>query len=480
MPRERETEDLPPDEYQGAYGSRALELGDLSELDRTARESPWADDRMEKVFEKLYDGCARRATEYDELYEEVQRLRASSVGRSSPKLKRQIETVEQQRAENREWFEAFDRRVYLLHVQMANRVDKKLREELVERYRFHLELQRFYQKVRAAFAKSDAFLVAHGKNEREEIDLGSEFVDEVVRVLRDSWKSLKGVIKDARATDLPAMKYFEECADLANYVLEDKLVAEPPPDYTKGWVNKFMTQLQGARQKCSKLQIKSVSGILRLQEQIVTRWKLAREPIPAEVIDAEPIEAEVIEAEVIDAEVIDAEVVDAEVVDAEVVETKFILPPEPPPEPPKTEPAPVDVVGHANMFDFDALAPGTPVPSADVFALNPDPFVSAPTAQMPALGAITEVAPPVGGEREPPVNQTAWLDPVKLKAEKAKADALRAEAEERIRANSAPPADKGAFGSGAPVVFDAKAFKAMRPAVRITLVKPGEESPLAK
>ncbi|MBP3960509.1 hypothetical protein J8F10_35235 [Gemmata sp. G18] len=462
MPKDRETEDLPPDEYQGAYGTRALELGDLAELNRTARESPWADERMEKVLDKLYDGCARRAVEHDELYDEVQNLRASGVGRASPKLKRQIETVEQQRAENREWFESFDRRVYLLHVQMANRVDKKLREELVERYRLQLEVQRFYQKVRAAFTKADAYLAAHAKNERDEIDLGPEFVDDVVRVLRDSWKALKGIVKEARETDLPALTYFEECADLGDFILEDKLVAEPPPDYAKGWTGKFMNQLQSARQKCSRLHIKSVSGILRLQERIVAKWKAAREPIPAEVV-----EAEVIEAEVIDAEVIEAEVIEAEVIDAEVI--------------PSEPPAPVKTIDYAKVFDFDGLVPGPPVAAGDVFALDGDAMASAPTAMMPALSSEHAPIPPATGEGEPPTNQTAWLDPVKLKAEKAKAEAKLAEMQTRTAApQPSAPAAKVAFGAGAPVVPGTKSVRGQRPALRITIVKPGDEPPLAK
>src|SRR5262245_8393207 len=41
--------------YHGAYDDRPLEPGDLDELDTTIRTSPWNEDRMEKVYEKLFD-----------------------------------------------------------------------------------------------------------------------------------------------------------------------------------------------------------------------------------------------------------------------------------------------------------------------------------------------------------------------------------------------------------------------------------------
>ena len=194
--------------YKGCYDDRPLEPGELSELNGIVRDKPWDDERMEKVLDKLYDGCEKHAETHSELYKELQALRAGIVGRPSPKMKRKMEDLEKQQDENWEWFKSFDRRVYLLHVQMAKQVDKEQKDELVERYRFQLEVQRLYQESRQAFNKADAYLDALSAANRGQFTPGPDFITEVLAVLRESWKALRNIMKDARDIALPAMKNF--------------------------------------------------------------------------------------------------------------------------------------------------------------------------------------------------------------------------------------------------------------------------------
>src|SRR5579883_2646341 len=304
--------------YKGAYDDRPLEPGDLSELDGIIRDNPWDDERMEKVLTKLYDGCEEHAEAHSELYKEMQSLRSGIVGRPSSKMKKKMDEIEKKQDENWEWFKSFDRRVYLLHVQMAVQLDKDTSSELVERYRFQLEVQRLYQESRAAFNKADAYLSAYAAAARGEIQVPPDFPGEVIQVLRESWKALKNIIKTAREINLPAMKNFEEGDNLADFILEGKMVPEPPLSYVKGvWIDKLMTQLQGVRQRCFRLHFKSVGGILRLQEEIATKWKTLREPVAAEVVEPEPIPAEVVEPEPIPAEVVESNPNPAEVASPE-------------------------------------------------------------------------------------------------------------------------------------------------------------------
>ncbi len=491
--------------YKGAYDDRPLEPGDLGELNTILRDKPWDDDRMEKVLTKLYDGCEEHAEAHAELYKEAQALRSSIVGRPSSKLKRRIEDVEKKQDENWEWFKSFDRRVYLLHVQMASQVAKEEKEELIERYRFQLEVQRLYQESRAAFNEADKYLTAHAMNQRNEINLGPEFVGEVLRVLRESWKALKKIIKDAREINLPAMKNFEEGESLVDFILEGKMVPEPPLDYAKGaWINKLMTQLQGVRTKCFRLHFKSVGGILRLQEQIATKWMAAREPIGAEVVEVEPIEAEVIPAEVIPDELMEAEVIPAEVSEAEpiaaevtsatasvvsqaetpkaiaafVVASSVAAAPElhSPQPSPAAEPA-----ARVNVFDFDTTAP-EPIAGA---------IASAPPAEMPGEAGFSlnaesapqpEPAKPTPGAVPVAAAGLFSLDndaPVKQKAEKEAREV--AEKAAQSRSPGVVPASRVVASEAKPTPkTDTKPATGKRPAIRITLVRPGEKSPLAK
>src|SRR5262245_29703348 len=311
--------------YFGAYDTRTLEPGDIEELNTQIADSPWTEERMEKVFAKLYDGCEEHAEVRNDLHKELESLHESVVGRPSKRVRDMIEEAETKLEENREWFKSFDRRVYLLHAQMAAQVDPVLKQQLIERYHFQLEVQRLFTESREAFSKADMYLTVFIAAQQGQIPVGPDFGLEVVQVLRKSWRKLKDMIRDARQINLPAMKNFEEGKRLADFILQGKMVPEPPLSLPSGaWVNKLMTQLQGVRMRCFRLHFKSLGGILALQEQIAAKWQALREPVAAEVVEMEAIEAEVIPAAVVPAEPVPVEAIEAEVIPAVVIEAEAI------------------------------------------------------------------------------------------------------------------------------------------------------------
>ncbi len=402
---------------------------------------------------------------------------------------------------------------------------------------------------------------------RGEIQVPNDFGAEVIAVLRSAWKVLKTIVQDAREINLPAMKNFEEGERLADFILEGKMVPEPPLSELKGvWVQKLMTQLQGVKNRCFRLHFKSLGGILAMQEKIAAAWTAARAPVAAEVVEV--VAAEVVSAEVIEAEVIPADVavepfidaipveevseapaiptpvathepigapmaafmatppptasvhhaaaahsplpIDAEVV-AEVVaevneepampaEPKADAPRLPEPEPAKLPDSPI-----AAIFSLDAAE--IPKPGEDVFSLDA-PEVAADCAPKPA---VPQPAPAVPAEEI--FSLDADADPAPVVGEIFSLDndeiAMRATAIAPALVDSphpikppsgvvpqpavveSQPEAKPAFGSGSsttmPALSDskehngkAKRRRPTRPAVKITLVLPGEESPIAK
>jgi Zn-dependent protease with chaperone function len=284
--------------YCGAYDDRPIEPGELSELNALVADSPWTEERLEKVLDKLYDGCEEHAEAHAELHKEMTALNANAVGRPKGKLKKKIDDCQEKMDENWEWFKSFDRRVYLLHVQLADKVKPAWKDELVERYRFQMEVQRIYQEARHNFNKADAYIAAYHAAVRGEIEVPGDFGGEVISVLRSAWKVLKGIIKDAREINLPAMTNFVEGDNLADFILEGKLVPEPPLTELKGvWVHKLMNQLLSVKNKCFRLHFKSLGGILALQEKIAASWTQAKTNVAAGV---ENLVADVDSPEVVD------------------------------------------------------------------------------------------------------------------------------------------------------------------------------------
>ena len=543
--------------YQGVYDDRKLEPGNTDELNELLQESPWAEDRMAKVFDKLYDGCKERAEDFARTQKELGELRNSVVGRPSPKVKRQIKELEDKLDRQWEWFKSFDRRVYLLHIQMAARVDPAMRQDLADRYFFQLEVQRMYLDARNAFNEADMYigaLIRFGK------ELPPDFFNEVMKVLRDSWKTLKQIILDARQVNFPAMKNFEEGAGLADFILEGKLVPEPPTRFIKGeWVDKLMTQLNHVKNRCFRLHFKSIGGILALQEKISAAWHSRAVPEAAEVVTAEVFDAEVVDAEEVVEEPVVAEVVEPAAVEAavvaEVVEAEEVLnavvihdgpppvppeavpvqslatviasldvPPPPPvqsihsllgvPEPePEPEPAPVpapapEPTSWNLVQEFDPMPPkkpaAAPVPVDQIFSLDPDPVPAKPAAPK---SAAPKSAPPKPAPAEvlsldldDEVMDAEVLDAEVLDAEPFEAEVIEAEVIEAVVAvpapapfgpKSSPPKSTSPALPAAPsavtvpdVVLSlptttVKPATDRRPAVKVTVIRPGEQSPFS-
>lgn len=284
--------------YKGIYDDRKLDPGDIAELNQVVRESPWAEDRINKVFEKLYEGAAGKHEEYEELREDRAALE-NTPGQLTGRMKRKIEKIEKRQDKVWEWFQSFDRRVYLVHVQMGQFVNREWADELVERYRFQMEIQRLYLEARYHQGKAYAFATFLFNLPQDEVH--PDLMADVMQVLREAWRALKNILKDAREINLPAMRNFEEGERLADFILEEKMVPELPLTYVKGkWVGKLLDQLETVKNRCFRLHWKSVGGILALQEKIAAAWEQRNAPIEAAVVgesaDAETVEAVVAEA----------------------------------------------------------------------------------------------------------------------------------------------------------------------------------------
>lgn len=401
--------------YHGAYDNRPLEPGDLEELNAAIRESPWPVDRMEKVYDKLYDGCRDHAEARADLQKDLSALRENVVGKPSPKMKRKIEEAEKKLEENWEWFKSFDRRAYLLHVQMAAAVNKDWKRELIERYQFQREVQRLYEESQSA--QQDAFVHTKVLFDMAPNEVPPDFLSEVMQVLRTSWRTLKKILQDAKEINLPAMKNFEEGENLASFILPEKMVPEPPLSYVKGtWCMKLVDQLDSVRSKCFRLHFKSVGGILALQEKIATAWKEASAPVCAEIVEPEAILAEAIPAEVVvegfdlpaDEVVLPAEVIPAEVVVESFVEALPIDDVEEPPPLISGAPPTLDPGGVPMAAFVSSSASGSAEPRR-----SPVTRVEAPVAA-PVVKDVLEEPPPLPPIEPPPLEPAKPVDPKRV------------------------------------------------------------------
>jgi len=266
--------------YQGAYDSgRLLNPGDLDELDELIRKEPWEDARLASVFEKLYAGLKDKVEEMKDVTDELRRLRKNSEGELTKKLKRKIKDLERDREDLNDWFRTLDRRVYLVYVQMSYRVNHDDYYELINRYRFHMAIQGIYKTVRHHYEESDLHMNVHFALEKMNAppQVKNAHVTELLHTLREARKALKGVLREAREINMPAMKNFEEGERLAEFLLDEDLIREAGESGVSfKWIQKLFRQLQEVERKAARLHFKSLGQILTLQEGIADRFLIAK------------------------------------------------------------------------------------------------------------------------------------------------------------------------------------------------------------
>lgn len=276
--------------YEGSYDDRIIDPGDLDELNELIQKDPWTDERLRAVYEKLYADVGARAESRAELVKERDAILSNEGkvrGRKARKLLKDLDT-KLEKAD--EWFHALDRRVYLVFVQMAYRVQDSLYYELINRYRFQLAIQKFYQTASKHGAMAIVTMSLHGGEGGAIAD--DDFV-ELMHVLREARSALRKILRDAKELDLPAMKHFEEGDRLADFLLDEEIVKELPETYVKGkWVDKLMRQLGQVMNRTTRLHGKGLGGILKLQEEIAERFlakglPAAEEPL-APIFDDDP------------------------------------------------------------------------------------------------------------------------------------------------------------------------------------------------
>src|SRR5207253_303947 len=169
------------------------------------------------------------------------------------------------------WFHAFDRRAALVHWQMAAQLEAPRRDELVDRYRLHLVIQ----AIAEAMKRHGELVRLHTRVVAlDDPRLDPYLFGELVAALRTAHASLSKQLRVAFELDLPAMKHFEECGKLPEFLLEEPLLSDLPPGRLREeWIRKLLLQLDRVHSRAVRLQAKSLSALLRLQDQIAAEYR---------------------------------------------------------------------------------------------------------------------------------------------------------------------------------------------------------------
>lgn len=262
--------------YEGVYDDRLISPGDLDELNASIASEPWDDERLRNVYGKLYNNLKGKSEERKELVDELDKVLNESNNAKSRRIKRIVAELEEKIEEIDQSLESFDRRVYMVHIQMAFKVGDDEFNELLSCYRFHMALQKIYKQIRDNHrdAMISAMILFNSANELQPEDFA-----EIMHGLRKARRTLKESLRQADEMDMPAMANFVEGQKLGDFLLDQTLVREFPENFVKGQqIGKLMEQMELVLSRSSRLHFKSLGGILALQERAAAGYLSLPQP----------------------------------------------------------------------------------------------------------------------------------------------------------------------------------------------------------
>lgn len=266
--------------YQELYGDRYLQIADIDLLVAEAQRQPvWTSELIATAQLKAgtdeirswIEGHRHRRREF-ELLQRIEAGIDKTVG-THFEFRGQVCPVDEAdqllggvRAELTKdygWLASLDRDVFLLHDQLARR--QGIQEELHNRYRFHAQVQQFHESIWEQRSRMDA--VMYFLSGRPELQF--EEASWVFQTLREIRGRLEEVQHGASSLSVPALKHMTPGDPLLHYLTREPVL----PDLDSfdmaldpEWIGLLRRQLETVSDKLHRVQCKSLSGILAIQE----------------------------------------------------------------------------------------------------------------------------------------------------------------------------------------------------------------------
>ncbi|HEV3262794.1 MAG TPA: M48 family metallopeptidase [Gemmataceae bacterium] len=286
--------------YQGIYDNRCLELANFDQLVRDAwTKAPPSPDELSSSLRELYATDLQSwVTKHRRRRDEIDVLSNLCSGRSKidgegfefrgrchpvAEAENLLREVHGELEEDGRYLASFDRSVFTLHSHLAEQLGRQ--EELGQRYRFHLDLQRLGQLAWDQKAQVEAilrFLQISKQLRREQV---SDLEEALARVHH----RVTDVFLQACHLLLPPLKHLKAGRPLASLLpqepdLPDLRSAESYTDLDLGLLTAFHHQLAMVVDRLSWIQVKSLACILIVQEELASQWSQHAETVQQPVM----------------------------------------------------------------------------------------------------------------------------------------------------------------------------------------------------
>jgi Zn-dependent protease with chaperone function len=285
-----------PAKYHGLYENRYVRPGELAELVERATWQEFDDpDRLAEAHAALAgDDLKDRMAGLKKRQDEQTKLTGIARGfvalagkdfehrgnRYGPAdAKRLLTQVEEEVNQDFAWMHLHDRSTFRVHYAMATQLGGR-RDELAERYRFHLAVQALHQTlVGVTNYVNDTLASLQGQRQ-----VAPEQFQRALGAVREARKVLNEQLGAADELAVPALTNMTPGSKLGPYLFEGTIIKNLPAGATQldgKWINDLLTQIGEVTHKAARILFKSLGGILALQDAIAADWHARRAAPPA-------------------------------------------------------------------------------------------------------------------------------------------------------------------------------------------------------
>lgn len=269
--------------YHGFYDNRYLEIDDLDALLSQARRQKAPVQatlrQLRETFgpelQKWLKGHRQRLGEIDllsGLQSGLVQHKNKSVefrGRdyaltAMPKL---LERVTRELEADQTYKAEIDTEIFVAHYRLADAVDRALGDDLLDRYEFHLGIQKMHGQVVQATQRAQAALV-FASSQRQ---LSPADFDAVCDLLQEGVRNLYNVYRKSKNYCIPSLRNMEAGERLREFLFQQPVVEDLTVSQTSidpSWIQDFVKQLAEVQDRLKRLLFKSLGGILATQEHI--------------------------------------------------------------------------------------------------------------------------------------------------------------------------------------------------------------------
>jgi Zn-dependent protease with chaperone function len=269
--------------YHGLYDHRYLTPGDLDELVGSAPAECPGPDRLTAAHAQLYgDEMKARMEAHRARQEDYRRVAPLAQGAVELTAKdfafrgghyrsadagKLLAEVQKELDQDFDWMAGLDRQAFLIHYDMARRVGEHARQELEERYRFHLAVQEMHGQL-SAHNQQVQVTLSQLAGRRE---LTQEEFHFTLDLLRQTHDILRQRLETAGQLHVPVLKNFTPGEPLGPFLLSKPLIGRlsgASNSLDGEWIKRFLEQLGEVLDKCQRIHFKSLGALLLLQEKL--------------------------------------------------------------------------------------------------------------------------------------------------------------------------------------------------------------------